>query len=108
MIQYLSVFGSSAYWMLHSPTIPMCLMTFRAVLRNLKYSRFDNVCEGATTIDYHRMNPRRIKVLHVADRDAVVDARRDDLRSRERVSRRARPQPHGVASMAQSSKLFLA
>ena len=29
----------------------MCLITFRAVLRNLKYSRFDSVCDGATTID---------------------------------------------------------
>ena len=51
MMQYLSVFGSKAYWILHSPTMPICLITFKAVDLNLKYSRFDSVCDGATTIE---------------------------------------------------------
>jgi hypothetical protein len=38
MIQYSSLNGLSANWMLHSPTIFSARMTFNEVSRNLKYS----------------------------------------------------------------------
>jgi hypothetical protein len=51
IMQYSSLCGLSAYWMLHSPTTPRCRTTFSAVLRRLKYSELLSVCEGATTIE---------------------------------------------------------
>ena len=36
------------------------------------------------------MDPQRVEVLHVADRDAVVPHVADDLRSRQRVASSAR------------------
>src|SRR2546428_12985597 len=45
-----SLFGSSANWMLHSPTIPRVRMTFWAVSLSRLYSRFVFVWEGATTL----------------------------------------------------------
>lgn len=43
--------GLRAYWMLHSPTMPRCRMTFSAVVRKRLYSMFVSVWLGATTID---------------------------------------------------------
>src|SRR6266849_7270887 len=45
-----SLFGSSANWMLHSPTMPSVRMTFWAVSLRRLYSRFVSVWEGATTM----------------------------------------------------------
>ena len=95
IIQYLSVLGSRAYWMLHSPTIPMCRMTFRAVLRNLKYSRFDKVWEGATTIESPVWTPSGSKFSML---QTVMQLSRTSRTTCARVAslvraRRARPGP---------------
>ena len=51
MMQYSSLSGFSAYWMLHSPTTPRWRTTLIAVSRSSMYSRFVSVCDGATTIE---------------------------------------------------------
>src|SRR3990167_6851145 len=43
--------GFRANWILHSPTMPKCLMTLIAISRSLWYSKLFKVCDGATTID---------------------------------------------------------
>ncbi len=50
MILYSSEAGSRAYWMLHSPTMPMLRMTWRATVRKRWYSLSVRVWEGATTM----------------------------------------------------------
>src|SRR5712692_12078085 len=45
-----SLLGSSANWILHSPTIPSVRMTFWAVSLRMLYSRFVSVWLGATTM----------------------------------------------------------
>ena len=51
MMQYSSLSGLSAYWMLHSPTMPRWRATLIATERSLKYSALLSVCDGATTIE---------------------------------------------------------
>ena len=51
MTRYRSERGSRANWMLHSPTIPKCLITLKDRDLRKKYSSSLRVCDGATTID---------------------------------------------------------
>ena len=74
MMQYSSLLGFKAYWMLHSPTMPRLRMTLMEVARSLKYSLLDERPDGVSCV-----NSERIKVLHVADSDAVVSAISDDF-----------------------------
>jgi hypothetical protein len=45
MMQYSLEKGFSAYWMLHSPTMPMCRTVLMAVSRNMWYSSLLKVWE---------------------------------------------------------------
>jgi hypothetical protein len=58
-----SEYGSTAYWMLHSPTTPRWRITFSAVSRRRIYSALVSVCEGATTIE----SPVTVRVLGFGD-----------------------------------------
>mmetsp|Transcript_44485 Transcript_44485/g.143027 ORF Transcript_44485/g.143027 Transcript_44485/m.143027 type:complete len:231 (-) Transcript_44485:1071-1763(-) len=51
MMQYSSDCGLSAYWMLHSPTMPRWRATLMATERSFMYSALESVCDGATTIE---------------------------------------------------------
>lgn len=46
IMQYSSLVGFRAYWMLHSPTIFKARITLRAVSRNMKYSLFHPIDKG--------------------------------------------------------------
>mmetsp|Transcript_43481 Transcript_43481/g.63729 ORF Transcript_43481/g.63729 Transcript_43481/m.63729 type:complete len:268 (+) Transcript_43481:2598-3401(+) len=58
--------GSSAYWMLHSPTMPRWRTTFTAVSRSMWYSLFVSVWLGASTIESPVCTPRgsKFSMLH--------------------------------------------
>ena len=51
MMQYSKLSGCKAYWMLHSPTMPKWRTTRNAADLSMWYSSFDNVCDGAMTIE---------------------------------------------------------
>lgn len=51
MMQYSSEVGWSAYWMLHSPTMPRWRTQRIAVSRSMWYSSLERVWLGATTIE---------------------------------------------------------
>mmetsp|Transcript_44556 Transcript_44556/g.90013 ORF Transcript_44556/g.90013 Transcript_44556/m.90013 type:complete len:273 (+) Transcript_44556:2650-3468(+) len=66
MMQYSSDPGWSAYWMLHSPTMPKCRTTLMAVALSLKYSRLLKVWDGATTMESPVCTPKgsKFSMLH--------------------------------------------
>lgn len=76
MMQYSSLSGLRAYWMLHSPTTPKCRTTFKAVLRSWKYSRLERVWLGAITIESPVCTPRGSKFWR--DQDTAREEKRHE------------------------------
>mmetsp|Transcript_36794 Transcript_36794/g.49753 ORF Transcript_36794/g.49753 Transcript_36794/m.49753 type:complete len:272 (-) Transcript_36794:1415-2230(-) len=66
MMQYSREVGWSAYWMLHSPTIPRCRTVLMAVSRSMWYSSLLRVWDGAMTMESPVCVPRgsKFSMLH--------------------------------------------
>jgi hypothetical protein len=66
MMQYSMDVGCSAYWMLHSPMMPMWRTVLSAVSRSMWYSSLESVWEGAMTMESPVWTPSgsKFSMLH--------------------------------------------